>query len=61
MTVEDAGRCPECGSLDTQREFVEWYTDGAEVVHTCPCGTQYVAHYRLFDVETTIVADQKER
>jgi len=35
--------CPDCGSLDTNREMIDWHRDSVEIVYTCDnCKSQFV-------------------
>lgn len=38
--------CPECGSIDTDRVHIEWFTDGVEEVRICnSCPAQYANEF----------------
>lgn len=47
--------CSECGSFDTERVHVEWYTDMIEEVRICnECPTQFTNKFSLFEKETDV-------
>jgi Zn ribbon nucleic-acid-binding protein len=39
--------CPGCGTLDTDRQMIDWMRDGVDVVYTCyDCNIDFVASLR---------------
>lgn len=45
--------CTECGSFDTERVHVEWFTDGVEEIRIChECPAQFTNKYHLFEQTT---------
>lgn len=50
--------CTECGSFDTERVHVEWYSDMIEEVRICnECPTQFTNKFSLFEKETDEVVE----
>jgi hypothetical protein len=47
--MKRASECPHCGSHDTNREWLDFQTDGLVEIRTCDCETEYTNHYQLFD------------
>lgn len=51
--------CPECGSFNTDRVHVEWYSNAVEEVRICgDCPTQYTVSYANPDVMDVISEEQ---
>jgi len=50
--------CPECGSYDTERVHVEWWTDLVEEIRVCnDCPAQIKNAYDLFEQQTEVVEE----
>jgi RNA polymerase subunit RPABC4/transcription elongation factor Spt4 len=50
--MEERKQCPDCDSYDTERVFVDWFTDGLEGTRVCGnCDSQFTNNYRLFEQE----------
>ena len=49
----ERSECPECGCHDTERVFVDWWTDEVQETRICnECPTQYTINYGNPRVET---------
>lgn len=45
--------CPECGTTETRREWVEWQADSVVEIRTCGNGHEYNNHLGLSHQEVT--------
>jgi len=53
--MSDPKQCPNCGSYNTERVHVEWYTYEVEEVRICnDCPTEYTLIY-----DNPVVAQQE--
>lgn len=45
--TESINECPECGTLETDRQMLEWHRDGLDIVYSCyECEIDFVASLR---------------
>lgn len=44
---EPLNECPECGTLETEKQMLDWVRGGVDIVYSCPdCGIDFVTTLR---------------